>query len=146
MQLSQLEKAVAASVALSWRPPTSRGANDECRPWAMDPHTPPRRLLAIATSTDGILNESVSRPVKRQFVCGRPERKGSGRCRGSRRSGRSRKCRLEQRQTNERVVKSGGEKVEIKPSLAYAVASRTPSLCVISIKEDLARSGGAGAR
>lgn len=54
----------------------SRGANDECRLCAMDPHTPPRRLLAIATSTDGILNES-GIPAG-QFDCGRPERKGLG--------------------------------------------------------------------
>lgn len=35
--------------------------------------------------------------------------------------------------------------MEIKPSLAYAVSQQN-SLCVISRKEDLARSGGAGAR
>ena len=54
IQLSQLEKALAASVALSFTSLRSRGASDSSRLSAIDPHTPPRRLLAMATSTDGI--------------------------------------------------------------------------------------------
>ncbi|MBE3049856.1 hypothetical protein IMZ48_46640 [Candidatus Bathyarchaeota archaeon] len=44
------------SVALSFTPsPMARGASDISRLSAIDPHTPPRRLLAIATSTEGIV-------------------------------------------------------------------------------------------
>lgn len=90
----------------------SRRANDECRLCAIDSHTPPRRLLAIATSTDGILNESISLLVGRgKYVCGRPERKGLGRCRGKSKEWTvGQNVDSNKRQTNERVINLGDEK------------------------------------
>lgn len=85
----------------------------------------------------------VSRPVN--LTAGGPKGKDWGRCRGDSKEWTVAQSRLGQRQINERVIKLGDEKVEIKPSLAYAVSQQN-SLCVISRKEDLARSGGAGAR
>jgi len=61
MQLSQLEKAVLTSVTLPWAslmmslrdsPATTARVTTSFN-WSS---TPPRRLLAIATSTDGILS------------------------------------------------------------------------------------------
>ena len=52
MQLSQLEKAVFTSLTC---PTISRGARLEARLLLIDPQTPPLRLRAMATSTEGIL-------------------------------------------------------------------------------------------